>query len=138
MNEEGAAGDMEAMKTRGQLEAAITKAIIQFEKDFMGRGPLDSRSYVIDDMVLVRLKNALTPVELRLAETEDPRQGRDLIKQVRLELLELDRPMLESADRVLGGKPPYGYQHTYGGADYRLHAEGPASVPWEGPGIPFL
>ena len=91
------------MKTRGQVEAAISKAIIQFEKDFMGRGPLDARSYVIDDMVLVRLKNALTPVELKLAETEDARQGRDLIKQVRMELLELGRPMLESTIEDLTG-----------------------------------
>ena len=88
------------MKTRGQLEAAISKAIISFEKEFMGRGPLEARSHLIDDMVLVRLRSVLTPVEMRLAETEEPRQGRDLIKQVRMEL---GRPMLESAIQELTG-----------------------------------
>ena len=95
--------DMEERKTKGQMEASISEAIIQFEKEFMGRGPLDANSYVIDDMVLVRLYNALTPVELRLVETSDARQGRDLIKQVRMELLELGRPMLEETISKLTG-----------------------------------
>jgi uncharacterized protein YbcI len=94
---------METMKTRGQMEADISSAIISFEKESMGRGPLEVRSHVIDDMVLVRLKSVLTPLELRLVETEDPRQGRNLIKQVRMELLELGRPMLESAIEELTG-----------------------------------
>lgn len=82
MIKETVVGDRVATRTRGQLEASISEAIIRFEKDFMGRGPLDARSYVIDDMVLVRLSNALTPVELKLAWTKDARQRRDLIKQV--------------------------------------------------------
>jgi uncharacterized protein YbcI len=94
---------METMKTRGQMEAEISEAIITFEKESMGRGPLEVRSHVIDDMVLVRLKSVLTPLEVRLVETEDPRQGRDLIKQVRMELLELGRPKLESAIQELTG-----------------------------------
>ena len=94
---------METMKTRGQMEAEISKAIISFEKESMGRGPLDVRSHLIDDMVLVRLKNVLTPLEIKLVETEDPRQGRDLIKRVRMELLELGRPILESAIEKLTG-----------------------------------
>ena len=38
---------MEAMKTRGQIEAAITEAIIQFERGFMGRGSLEARSHLL-------------------------------------------------------------------------------------------
>ena len=91
------------MRTKGQLEAEISEAIIKFEKEFMGRGPLEARSHLIDDMVLVRLKSVLTPVEIRLAETEDPRKGRDLIKQVRMELLEVGRSTLESVIQELTG-----------------------------------
>ena len=91
------------MRTKGQLEAEISEAIIKFEKEFMGRGPLEARSHLIDDMVLVRLKSVLTPVEIKLAETEDPRKGRDLIKQVRMELLEVGRSTLESVIQELTG-----------------------------------
>jgi uncharacterized protein YbcI len=41
-------------KTKGQMEAEIANALIQFEKDYMGRGPMEPRAYIIDDMVLVR------------------------------------------------------------------------------------
>ncbi len=47
-------------RTRGQVEAEISEAIIKFEKEYMGRGPLETKSYIIDDLILVRLKDVLT------------------------------------------------------------------------------
>ncbi len=92
-------------RTRGQLESEICEAIIRFEKEFMGRGPLEARAYVLDDMVLVRLKQVLTQAELKLAETTDRRDGRELIKRVRITLLEQGRPLLERAvEEILGVK----------------------------------
>ena len=38
-------------KTRGQLEAEISDAIVRFELDYMGRGPEEARTYLVDDMV---------------------------------------------------------------------------------------
>ncbi len=84
------------MKTKGQLETEITEAIIKFEKEFMGRGPLEAKTYLIEDMVLVRLKNVLTPAEYKLAQDENKGKGRGLIKQVRIELLEQGRNLLEA------------------------------------------
>ena len=90
-------------KTKGQLEAEICEAIIRFEKEFMGRGPLETKAYIIDDMVLVRLRNVLTQAELKLATAPDSKDGRDLLKRVRLTLLEQGRPLLEEAvENVLG------------------------------------
>mgnify|MGYP003935647303 CR=1 FL=1 len=90
-------------KTKGQLEAEICEAIIRFEKEFMGRGPLETKAYIIDDMVLVRLRNVLTQAELKLATAPDSKDGRDLLKRVRLTLLEQGRPLLEDAvENVLG------------------------------------
>lgn len=83
------------MKTKGQLETEISQAIIRFEKEYMGRGPLETRTYLIDDMVLVRLKNVLIPAEYKLAEVEHRQRGRQLIKQVRQELVEHGRPLLD-------------------------------------------
>ena len=84
------------MKNRREIEREISQAIIRFEKEFMGRGPLETKSYVIDDMVLVRLKNVLTPAEMKLAESEDHERGRYLIKQMRQELIERGRPLLDA------------------------------------------
>ena len=77
------------------MERAISQAMIRFEKEFMGRGPLETKAYIIEDMVLVRLKNVLTPAEFKLAESEDGQRGRYLIKQVRQELIEKGRPLLD-------------------------------------------
>lgn len=91
------------MKSKRETEREISQAIIRFEKEFMGRGPLEARSYIIDDMVLVRLKNVLTPAELKLVESEESKRGRYLIKQVRQELIEQGRPLLDAAlNGILG------------------------------------
>lgn len=84
-------------KTKGEIEAEISEAIIKFEREYMGRGPEEARSYLIDDLILVRLRGVLTPAERQLAKSESSGQGqgRSLIKQVRMELLEKARPLLE-------------------------------------------
>jgi uncharacterized protein YbcI len=92
-------------KTKGQLEAEICEAVIKFEKEYMGRGPLETKAYIIDDMVLVRLKNVLTQAELKLADAADRRDGRELIKRIRITLLEQGRPLLEAAvEKIVGVK----------------------------------
>ena len=69
----------------------------------MGRGPLNARTYIFDDLVLVRLKNVLTPAELKLAEVQSKERGRNLIKHMRQELIEQGRPMLDTViNDVLG------------------------------------
>ena len=92
------------MKTRGQLEAEISEAIIKFEKEYMGRGPEETRTYIVDDMAIVRLRGVLTPAEKQLAKSADESHGRRLIKQVRIELLEKARFLLEPIIRDITGK----------------------------------
>jgi uncharacterized protein YbcI len=89
-------------KTSGEQEAEISQAVTRFEKELMGRGPLETKTYIIDDLVIVRLKGVLTPSEAKLAET-DERRGRYLVKQVRHELLDHGRPMLEAVIRDILG-----------------------------------
>ena len=57
------------MKTKGKIEAEISRAIVQFEIDYMGRGPKESRTHIIEDLVVVRLKGVLTPAEEQLTKT---------------------------------------------------------------------
>ena len=79
--------------TRGEVEASLANAIIQFEKEHLGRGPAEARVFIIEDMILVRLRGVLTPAEVKLAQTTE---GHSLIKQVRRQLLEGSRPLLEA------------------------------------------
>ncbi len=90
-------------KSLKELEAEISQAVIRFEKEVMGRGPLETKTYLLDDLVLIRLKGVLTPSELKLSESNDRQRGRYLLKQVRQELLDQGRPVLEDIIRdVLG------------------------------------
>jgi uncharacterized protein YbcI len=90
-------------KTLGEHEAEISQAFIRFEKEFMGRGPLEAKSYILDDLVMVRLKGVLTPSEIKLAELSDRPRARYLLKQVRQELLEHGRPAIETIIRDILG-----------------------------------
>jgi uncharacterized protein YbcI len=82
-------------KSKGQLEAEISEALIKFEKEYMGRGPEQTKTYIIGDLIVVRLQRVLTPAEQQLAGASDEMRGLTLIKQVRTELLEKARPLLE-------------------------------------------
>ena len=89
-----------AARSRGQLEAAFTNAIIQFEKEYLGRGPLEARTFFIDDMILIRLRGILTPAEQKLAETND---GMRLVKNSRRQLFETSRPIIyQMVQEILG------------------------------------
>ena len=89
------------MKTKGQIEAEISEAVIKFEREYMGRGPEETRSYLLDDMVVVRLRGVLTPAEKQLAEASDFAEGGRLVKQVRMQLLEKARALLEAIIREI-------------------------------------
>jgi uncharacterized protein YbcI len=83
------------MKTQGEIEAAICNGITQFEQDYMGRGPKQISARLIGDLLLVRLQGVLTTAEHQLVKTLPSEKGRDLLKQVRTQLIETARPVLE-------------------------------------------
>jgi uncharacterized protein YbcI len=80
-------------ETKGQLELKISEAIIKFEKEFMGRGPTETKTYIIKDMLFIRLKGVLTPAEEQLTKTVE---GAALIKKTRVQLLEGARFLLKN------------------------------------------
>ncbi len=83
------------MKSQGEIEAAICEGISQFEQEFMGRGPKDLHAHLIGDILVIRLQGVLTAAEQHLVKTLQPEKGRDLLKQVRTQLIETARPVLE-------------------------------------------
>ena len=84
------------MKTQGEIEAAICKGISRFEQDYMGRGPKDIHAYLLGDMLVVRLTGVLTVAEQQLVASLPAEKGRDLLKQVRIHLIETARPIMEA------------------------------------------
>lgn len=91
------------MKTGGEREAGIPAAVIRFKREYMGRGPQDVRTYLLDDLALVRLKGVPTPAGQRLAQVEDPHRGRDLIKQLRDQILAKALADIERTDNQQNG-----------------------------------
>lgn len=82
--------------TQGEMEAAVCEGISKFELEYMGRGPKDIRCFVINDLLLIRLQGVLTAAEQHLVQTQSPEKGRDLLKDVRTQLVEIARPALET------------------------------------------
>ncbi len=62
------------------LEAAISDSFIKLQRSQVGRGPVETRTYIIEDMVLVRFKGVLTVEETHLAKTD---KGRQVVKEMR-------------------------------------------------------
>lgn len=71
--------------TKGACEAEISKAITQWEKDFLGRGSLSVKTDILRDMIIVNLQGILTPAEYTVCETKE---GLLTIKKTRSELVE--------------------------------------------------
>lgn len=91
---------MAPVLTKGQLEAKIATAITQFEREHLGRGPQEVQAWIIQDLILVRLKRVLTPAEEKLARDAE---GQRLIKEVRKQLIEGSRSLLDEMILALTG-----------------------------------
>jgi uncharacterized protein YbcI len=93
------------MITQGEIEGAICEGISRFEQEYMGRGPKDIRAHLIRDILIVRLQGVLTAAEQQLAKSLAPDRGRDLVKQVRTQLIETARPLMQTlVEKVTGVK----------------------------------
>src|SRR5512144_1276819 len=91
------------MKSQGEIEAAICEGLRRFEQEYMGRGPKDIHSHLIDDLLVVRLQGVLTAAEQHLVKSLPSEKGRDLLKQVRTHLIETARPLMEAMIQEITG-----------------------------------
>ncbi len=91
------------MRTQGEIEAAICEGITRLEQEYMGRGPKDIHAHLIGDLLLVRLQGVLTAAEQQLVKTLPAEKGRDLLKQVRTQLIETARPIIEAMVHEVAG-----------------------------------
>ncbi|MFC3886243.1 DUF2294 domain-containing protein [Bacillus songklensis] len=72
--------------SKKKLEAEISEALIRFQRELMGRGPQEAKTYILKDMVITRFKGVLTVEEKHLVGTDN---GRKLVKQARQLLREM-------------------------------------------------
>ena len=89
-----------SIKSAGEIEDEISKSMIQFEKEYMGRGPTEVKTHIFEDMIFVRLKGVLTRAEQQLTKGPD---GIELIKKVRASLLETAQPLLYEVVKDITG-----------------------------------
>jgi uncharacterized protein YbcI len=62
----------------GDVRTAISDGLVALLKDFYGRGPDQTKTYVSDDLVVCLLRGGFTPVEQTLLEGG---HGDDVIRQ---------------------------------------------------------
>ena len=93
------------MRTKGEIEAAISEEISRFEQDYIGRNPKGIQVHLIDDLLLIRLRGVLAAAEHQLVKLLPAEKGRDLLKQVWSQLIETNRPVMEAmVEKVTGVK----------------------------------
>ncbi len=91
------------MKTKEEIEAAISKEISGFEQEYMGQGPKDILVHLIDDLLLIRLRGVLSAAEQQVVKTLPAENGRDLLKRLRSQLIETTRPVMQAMVEKITG-----------------------------------
>ncbi len=72
--------------TKGQIEDKITKKTIAFYVENLKSGPKEAKTYIIEDLVIIRIKGNLFPIEERLL---DDKNNINLVKDIRKALHEI-------------------------------------------------
>jgi uncharacterized protein YbcI len=99
------------MKTQGEIEAAVCDGVSRFEQEYMGRGPKHIHAHLLGDFLVVRLQGVLTAAEQQLVKSLSAEKGRDLLKQVRTQLIETARPVLEAMIQDVTGAKVVSLHH---------------------------
>lgn len=87
---------MDRKMTKGELENQLSRALTQWEREYLGRGSVLVKSDILRNMIIVSLKGVLTPAEQELAKTKD---GLLSVKKIRADLVESGR---EQLGRMIG------------------------------------
>ena len=51
---------LDALKSQGEIEAAVCDAVARFQQEFMGRGPRHVHTHLIENKLFVHLEGVLT------------------------------------------------------------------------------
>ena len=91
------------VRTKQEIETAVSEGVSGFEQEYMGQGPKDILVHLIDDLLLIRLRGVLSAAEQQVVKTLPAENGRDLLKRLRSRLIETTRPVMEAmVEKVTG------------------------------------
>jgi uncharacterized protein YbcI len=68
------------LSLRVKIEGEISRAMTKYYREMLGKGPEETKVYIIEDMVLVRFRGILTRKEQQLVRTQ---RGCELVKEMR-------------------------------------------------------
>jgi uncharacterized protein YbcI len=88
-------------KSKGTLEAEISKALTHWEKNYLGRGSVSAKSDILRDMVIVELKGIVTPAEFTVCQDKE---GLLSVKEHRNSLVESGLEYLKEIILTLTGQ----------------------------------
>ena len=104
---------MDALKSQGEIEAAVCDAVARFQQEFMGRGPRHVHTHLVENKLFVHLEGVLTAAEQRLMDAHDNGNGRgaELLKQLRSHLVVAGKALLDTLVRDATGAQPVSVHH---------------------------
>jgi len=104
---------MRAIKSQGEIEAAVCDAVARFQQEFMGRGPRSIHAHLVENRLFVHLEGVLTAAEQRLIEGQGAGNGKgaELLKQLRSHLVLAGRKLLEQLVGEAAGAAPITLHH---------------------------
>jgi uncharacterized protein YbcI len=104
---------MDALKSQGEIEAAVCDAVSRFQQEYMGRGPRHVHTHLIENKLFVHLEGVLTAAEQRLMQSHTNGNGRgaELLKQLRSHLVLAGKTMLDTLVRNATGSQPVSVHH---------------------------
>jgi uncharacterized protein YbcI len=73
-------------QSKKKLETELSEAFIKFQRELIGRGPQEAKTYIVEDMILLRFKGVLTVEEKHLVNHDI---GKGLVKKMRQVLREM-------------------------------------------------
>ncbi|MCL6517630.1 DUF2294 domain-containing protein [Alicyclobacillus sp.] len=88
-------------RTKGWMEAEISKALTRWEKDYLGRGSVSVKTDILRDMIIVSLQGILSAAEYALCESLE---GMLSVKRNRTSLVESGVEDLKGIIREITGE----------------------------------
>jgi len=104
---------LDALKSQGEIEAAVCDAVARFQQEYMGRGPRHVHTHLIENKLFIHLDGVLTAAEQRLMESHGngDRRGAELLKQFRSHLVLAGKALLDRLVHEATGSQPVSVHH---------------------------
>ncbi len=99
------------MKSEDEIGAAVCEHLARFTQDFLGLAPSALRADQVRSLLIVRLQGMLTVSEKHLLMTPKEGKSREIVKQMRKELMETARPVLVSLIEEITARQILSFHH---------------------------